>query len=212
MKAWFRICSSNKEEFDTKYKTSLSLGVNVRDGVAQHFGAALCQRDEYVMHEFVDLAERHAADTDFARNSDKLRPRNSSREPEGLSLTRTPLPPLEHVFSIFSVSQIDLAAAFGCSVITSDVEGRQEICVCCCCSRPFVDFPVRSRRRPGAAPMTPPGEPKPAGPPIDMAVADTRWLSLFLLYCQLLLIGLLFFCSVMCDVHCLSLTGWMACA
>ena len=68
------------------------------------------------------------------------------------------------------------------------------------------------RRRPGAAPMTPPGEPKPAGPPIDMAVADTRWLSLFLLYCQLLLIGLLFFCSVMCDVHCLSLTGWMACA
>ena len=49
------------------------------------------------------------------------------------------------------------------------------------------------RRRPGAAPMTPPGEPKPAGPPIDMAVADTRWLSLFLLYCQLLLIGLRFF-------------------
>ena len=69
-----------------------------------------------------------------------------------------------------------------------------------------------SRRRTGAAPMTPPGEPKPADPPIDMAVADTRWLSLFLSYCQLLLIGLLLFCFVMCDVHCLSLAGWMACA
>ena len=75
-KARCRICSSNTEEFDTKYKTvNQGLGVDVRDGDAQHFGAALFQRGEYVMHELGDLAERYAADTWFTRTTAKIHPR-----------------------------------------------------------------------------------------------------------------------------------------
>eukprot|EP00747_Dinoflagellata_sp_TGD_P150832 gnl/TRDRNA2_/TRDRNA2_177152_c1_seq5.p1 gnl/TRDRNA2_/TRDRNA2_177152_c1~~gnl/TRDRNA2_/TRDRNA2_177152_c1_seq5.p1 ORF type:complete len:128 (-),score=22.58 gnl/TRDRNA2_/TRDRNA2_177152_c1_seq5:72-455(-) len=90
VKAWRRSCSSDTAEFETKYKTeNQGLGIDVCNGESQHFGAALFQRGEYAMHELDDLAERHAADVEFARNIAKIRTRHSAREPDGCSLTLT---------------------------------------------------------------------------------------------------------------------------
>ena len=90
VKAWCRICSSDTEEFEAKYKTANhGLGVDVCDGDAQRFGASLFQRGEYVMHELDDLVVRHAVDEEFARNIAKIRTRHSTREHDGCSLTLT---------------------------------------------------------------------------------------------------------------------------
>ena len=37
----------------------------MRDGDAQHFGAPLFQRGEYVMQQVGELAERHVAEIEF---------------------------------------------------------------------------------------------------------------------------------------------------
>ena len=59
VKAWCRMCSSDTEEFETKYNTAnQGLGVDICDGDAQHFGATLLQRGEYVMHELEQLQQR----------------------------------------------------------------------------------------------------------------------------------------------------------
>ena len=60
VKAWCKICSSDTEEFQAKYKTANhDLRVDVCNGVAQHFAAALFQRGEFVMHELYELQETH---------------------------------------------------------------------------------------------------------------------------------------------------------
>merc|ERR1712187_262775 len=77
------------EDFETKYKTAnQGLGVDVCDGDAQHFGASLFQRGEYVMHELEQLQQRHP-ESDISEAIAKLRTRRSAREPDGCSLTLT---------------------------------------------------------------------------------------------------------------------------
>jgi len=90
VKAWCRICSSDTEEFETKYKTeNQGLGIDVCNGESQHFGASLFQRGEFVIHELDDLAGRHSDDTELAKAIAKIRSRHSAREPDGCSLTLT---------------------------------------------------------------------------------------------------------------------------
>ena len=58
VKVWCKICNSDTEEFQAKYKTAnRGLRVDVCDDVAQHFAAALFQRGEFVMHELYELQE-----------------------------------------------------------------------------------------------------------------------------------------------------------
>lgn len=90
VKAWCRICSSDTEEFETKHQTSNDgLGIDVRPGESQHFGAPLFQRGEYAMHELDQLVQRHPDDTDLSEIVGKLRTRPSARESDGCSLTLT---------------------------------------------------------------------------------------------------------------------------
>ena len=89
VKARCRICSSNTEEFDTKYSTaSDGLGVDVRHGDAQHFGATLFQRGDYVMHELEQLQQRHP-ENDISAAIARIRTRSSATEPDGCSITLT---------------------------------------------------------------------------------------------------------------------------
>ena len=88
VKARCRICSSNTEEFDTKYSTaSDGLGVDVRHGDAQHFGATLFQRGDYVMHELEQLQQRHP-ENDISAAIARIRTRSSAAEPDGCSISQ----------------------------------------------------------------------------------------------------------------------------
>ena len=69
--------------------TNDGLGIDVREGEAQHFGAPLFQRGDYAMHELDQLAQRHPHDADLSDILGKLRTRPSVREADGCSLTLT---------------------------------------------------------------------------------------------------------------------------
>ena len=54
-----------KQQEKPKNNVILGLGIDVCDGDAQHFGATLFQRGEYVMHELEQLRQRHPGDIQF---------------------------------------------------------------------------------------------------------------------------------------------------
>ena len=64
--------------------TSEGIGIEVRPGKSQHFGAPLFQRGEYAMHELSQLAQRHDDDSGLSEIVSKLRTRPSLREADGL--------------------------------------------------------------------------------------------------------------------------------
>merc|ERR1712060_232064 len=95
-----RVCNSDTEEFESKYQTTNEgLGIEVREGESQHFGAPLFKRGEYVLHELEQVVQRHAADTNGAFSIDQLRIRASTREPDGCSLTLTQASGSSHAIS-----------------------------------------------------------------------------------------------------------------